>query len=89
MGNNKVFTLIKIGKTSFCYCYRRFLPSYHRFKNNRKDFLKDNVERNITSPVLSGEEVSNKISRYKGIIFGFHVGMQKFPCFGVKHNWIK
>jgi len=47
------------------------------------------VERDITSPVLSGEELYDMILQYMGIVFGFQYSKQKFHGFGVTHNWVK
>jgi hypothetical protein len=62
MKNNKAFTLINSGKAFFFYCCRRFLPSYHQYINNKKDFLKGKAERNVAPLVLSGEELDNVVS---------------------------
>ena len=84
MHNNKVFTLINYGKAFFFH--KRFFPSHHRFKNNKKEFLKDKVGRDIIASVLSGEELYNKVSKYEGIAFDFHYEKKKFFGFGVTHN---
>ena len=45
MENNKAFMLINRGITSYFYCYHRFLPHNHRYRNNRKDFFVGRVKR--------------------------------------------
>ena len=57
MGNNKAFTLANGGKASFFDCHRRFLPLHHRYRKNRKDFFVGRVEKDVSSPRLSGEEL--------------------------------
>ena len=86
MENNKVFTLANGGKASFFDCHRRFFPLNHRY---RKDFFVGRVEKNIASPYLSGEELHDVVSEYGDIVFGLQSGKQKFPGFGLTHNWVK
>jgi hypothetical protein len=86
MENNKAFTLIKSGKTSFFYCHCRFLPTNYK---NRKDFFEGIFERDVVPPVLSGEKLYYVVLQYEGIIFDFQFGKQKFHGFGVTHNWVK
>jgi hypothetical protein len=58
-------------------------------KKNIKEFFVGRVERDITSLVLSGEELYDMILQYMGIVFGFQYSKQKFHGFGVTHNWVK
>jgi len=62
MENNKTFTLTNEGKASFFYCYRRFLPPNHRYRKNRKDFFVGKVEKDVTPPRLSSEELLDIVS---------------------------
>jgi hypothetical protein len=89
MENNKAFTLANRGKTSFFDCHRRFLPLNHRYKKSRKDFFVGRVEKDVASPRLSGEELHGVVSKYGDIMFGLQSGKQKFPGFGLTHNWVK
>jgi len=89
MENNKAFTLTNGGKTSFFYCHRHFLPTNHRYRKNRKDFFIGRVEMDVAPPRLSGEELHEVVSEYGDIVFGFQSGKQKFPSFGLTHNWVK
>jgi hypothetical protein len=86
---NKAFTLANGGKASFFYCHRRFLPLNHRYRKNRKDFFVGRVEKDVASPRLSGEELHDVVSEYGDIVFGLQSGKQKFPGFGLTHNWVK
>jgi hypothetical protein len=88
MENNKAFTLANKGKASFFYCHRRFLPLNHRYRKNKKDFFVGKVEKDA-SPRLSGEELHNVVLEYGDIVFGLQSGKQKFPGFGLTHNWVK
>jgi hypothetical protein len=87
MENNKAFTLTNGGKTSFFDCHRRFLPLNHRYRKNRNDFFIGRVEKD--APLcFSGEELHDVVSEYGDIVFGLQSGKQKFPGFGLTHNWI-
>jgi len=83
MENNKAFTLTNRGKTSFFYYHRRFLPPNHRYRKNRKDFFVSRVEKDVAPPRLSGKELRTVT------LFGLQSGKQKFPGFGLTHNWVK
>jgi hypothetical protein len=89
MENNKAFTLANRGRASFFYYHRCFLPLNHRHRKNRKDFFVGRVEKDVTSPRLSGEELHDVVSEYGDIVFGLQSGKQKFPGFGLTHNWVK
>jgi hypothetical protein len=89
MENNKAFTLANEGKTSFFYCHRRFLPLNHKYRKNRKDFFVSRVEKDVASPRHFGEELNDVVSEYSDIVFGLQLGKQKFPGFGLTHNWVK
>jgi len=83
------FTLTNRGKASFFYYHRRFLPHNHRYRKNRKDFFVGRVEKDVAPPRLSGEELHDVVSEYGDIVFGLQSGKQKFPGFGLTHNWVK
>ncbi|XP_052303645.1 uncharacterized protein LOC127904392 [Populus trichocarpa] len=89
MENNKAFTLANGGKASFFDCHRHFLPLNHRYRKNRKDFFVGRVEKDVASPRLSGEELHDVVSEYGDIVFVLQSGKQKFPGFGLTHNWVK
>ena len=89
MENNKAFTLTNGDKASFVYCHCRFLPPNHRYKKNRKDFFVGRVEKDVAPPRLYSEELDDVVSEYGDIVFGLQSGKQKFPGFGLTHNWIK
>jgi hypothetical protein len=89
MENNKAFTLTNEGEASFFYCHCRFLPSNHRYRKNRNNFFVGRVEKDVAPPHLSGEELLDVMSEYSDIVFGLQSGKQKFPGFGLTHNWVK
>jgi len=89
MENNKAFTLTNGGITFFFYCHCRFLPSNHKYKKNTNDFFVGRVENNVAPPHLSGEELDDVVLKYGDIVFGLQLGKQKFPGFGLTHNWVK
>jgi hypothetical protein len=89
MENNKAFTLTNGGKASFFYCHRCFLPHNHRYRKNIKDFFIGRVEKDVVSPCFSGKELHDVVSEYGDIVFVLQSGKQKFPGFGLIHNWVK
>ena len=89
MENNKVFTLANRCKASFFYFHHRFLPLNHRYRKNKKDFFIGKVEKDVASQCLSDEELHHIVSEYDDIVFGLQLGKQKFPGFGLTHNWVK
>ena len=66
-----------------------FLPNHYQLRTNRKYFSRGNVEKDVALPILSGEELYNEVSKYKGIVFCFYFGKRKFHGFNVIYNWIK
>jgi hypothetical protein len=65
------------------------LPTNHRYKKNRNDFFVGRVEKDVAPLRLFGEELHDVVSEYGDNVFGFHSGKQKFPGFGLTHNWVK
>lgn len=74
MENNKASTLTNGGITSFFYSHRRFLPTNHKFRRNKKDSFIGKVKRDVAPPLFLGEELYNMVSRYNDIVFGFQFG---------------
>jgi hypothetical protein len=87
--NNKAFTLTNGGKASFFYYHCRFFPRNHGTERTEKDFFIGRVEKDVASSRLSGEELHDVVSEYGDIVFGLQSGKQKFPGFGLTHNWVK
>jgi hypothetical protein len=87
--NNKAFTLTNGGKASFFYYHCRFFPHNHGTERTEKDFFIGRVEKDVASSRLSGEELHDVVSEYGDIVFGLQSGKQKFPGFGLTHNWVK
>jgi hypothetical protein len=65
------------------------LPTNHRHKKNKKDFFVGIVKKDAAPLHLSGEELHDVVSEYGDIVFGFQSDKQKFPSFGLTHNWVK
>ena len=65
------------------------MPHNHRYRKNIKDFFVGRVEKDVAPPRLSGEELHDVVSEYGDIVFGLQSGKQKFPGFGLTHNWVK
>jgi len=55
-------------------------------KKNKNDFFVGRVERDVGPLVPSGKELYDVISQYRGIVFTFQFGKQKFSNFGVTYN---
>jgi hypothetical protein len=66
-----------------------FLTTESQVQKNRKDFFVGRVEKDVAPPCLSGEELHDVVSEYGDIVFGLQSGKQKFPGFGLTHNWVK
>jgi len=47
------------------------------------------LKRMLPPPHLFGEELFDVVSEYGDIMFGLQSGKQKFPGFGLTHNWVK
>ena len=65
------------------------MPTDHKSRNNRKYLFVGRVERDVVSPLPSGEELYDLMSEHDDIVFGFQFSKQKFLGFGLTHNWIK
>jgi len=90
MENNKAFMLTNEGKASFFYCHRRILPPNHRYRKNRNDFFVGKAEKELHPRVFL---VKNCMMLYQSTVILCLVsnqsGKQKFPSFGLTHNWVK
>jgi hypothetical protein len=64
------------------------LPN-HRYRKNRNDFFVGRVEKDVSPPHFSSEELYDVVSEYGDIVFGLQSSKQKFPGFGLTHNWVK
>jgi hypothetical protein len=60
MKKNKAFTLTNGRKVFFPHL--KFLLSYHRYKKNKKDFLKGKTERDDAPSILLGEVLYDVLS---------------------------
>ena len=65
------------------------MPLNHRYRKKKNDFFVGRVEKDVAPPRLSGEELFDVMSEYDEIVFGLQSGKQKFPGFGLTHNWVK
>jgi hypothetical protein len=89
MENKKAFMLTNGGKAYFFDCHRRFLPPNHRYRKNKKDLFVGRVEKDVAPLRLSSEELFDVVLEYSDIVFGLQLGKQKFPGYGLTHNWVK
>jgi len=44
---------------------------YHKYWKNKKDFFVSKVEKDVTPPLFSGEELYGVMSEYGDIVFDF------------------
>ena len=65
------------------------MPPNHKYRKNIKDFFVGRIEMDVAPPCLFGEELHDIVSEYGDIVFGLQSGNQKFPGFGLTHNWVK
>jgi hypothetical protein len=88
MENNKAFTLTNRGKTSFFYYHRRFLPPNIGTERTERISLLAELKRMLHPRVFL---VKNCMMLYQSTVtlFGLQSGKQKFPGFGLTHNWVK
>jgi hypothetical protein len=61
----------------------------HKCRKNNKDFYIGRVESDVVLLLPSDEELYDMVSEYDDIVFGFQSNKQKFPGFGLTHNWVK
>jgi hypothetical protein len=61
----------------------------HKCRKNKKDFYIGRVESDVVLLLPSDEELYDMVSEYDDIVFGFQSNKQKFPGFGLTHNWVK
>ncbi|XP_074352803.1 uncharacterized protein LOC141691955 [Apium graveolens] len=87
MERTKSFTLPKGRKPCWFDCHRRFLPEYHPFRTNRKNFRKGKVENDIPAPRLSGTDMRSCVMRLPDVPFGKND--KKIIGFGESHNWVR
>jgi hypothetical protein len=65
------------------------LLTNHRYRKNIKDFFVGRVENDVAPSRLSVEELHDVVSECDDIVFGSQSGKQKFPGFGLTHNWVR
>ena len=66
-----------------------FLANKSQVRKEHKWFFIGRVEKDVAPLRLSGEELYDVVSEYDDIMFGFQSSKQKFPGFGLTHNWVK
>ena len=71
------------------YCHRQFLPINHSYRKQRDTFKRDIIEKSLSLPRLSGDELLQRVRNLPDIIFGIQSGKQKISNFGTQNNWVK
>ncbi|XP_027187904.2 uncharacterized protein [Cicer arietinum] len=84
--NSKAFSLKHGRKTSWFDCHRQFLPDNHAFRRNKVAFYKNRIDKNEHPPILSGEQVWEKVY---GIPKITDTRQCIVPGYGILHNWTK
>ena len=86
--NNKAFTLMNDEKHLFLLS-QTILANRSQLKLEKKNFFIGGVERDITPPLPSSEELHHMVLEYHYIMYGFQSGKQKLLGFGLTYNRIK
>ncbi|CAH9080101.1 unnamed protein product [Cuscuta epithymum] len=73
-------------KPSYFDCHRKFLPANHRYRRDKKSFLKGRTVRDPPPPRLSGDQLLNRVRR---IPTAMELPNQNPEGFCVTHKWTK
>lgn len=91
MGAVDSFQLRNGGKSCWFDCHRRWLPSAHPFRRDRKGFSNDSKMLVGPPPELTGEEIWEQVRHLPTVYEGspFRPTNRKISGFGNTHNWVK
>nr|GEW51888.1 hypothetical protein [Tanacetum cinerariifolium] len=91
MGNVDSFQLHNGGKPCWFDCHRRFLPTRHPYRRDRKGFLAQKYVFAGPPPQLTGTEIWQQIRHLPTIYEGepYRPKNKKIDGFGQTHKWIK
>ena len=89
MGEIKSFRLENGGKATWFDCTRCFLPLDHRFRRDKKNFLKDRVEKDLPPPIMTGAELLEEVNRLPQISWGKNAALSQIEGYGQEHHWEK
>jgi Transposase family tnp2 len=89
MGNTKAFRLFHGGKASWFDCHRCFLPLNHKFRQDKKKFLKNRVENDPPPPMLTGKELLEEVNKLPSIRWGRNAPTSQITGYGKTHHWQK
>ena len=88
MDQTDAFQLKNGRKISWFDCHRRFLPTDHSYRRNKKNFRRGRVVVDGPPEILTGEEIWNEVSQLpKTVGCGGNHG--KLKGYGESHNWHK
>jgi len=90
-GCSRFFQLRNGGKSCWFDCHRRWLPSAHPFRRDRKGFSDGSKVLAGPPPELTGEEIWEQVRHFPTVYEGspFRPTNRKISGFGITHNWVK
>ena len=86
MERSKSFRLKHGKKTSYFDCYRQFLQMNHTFRKNRKEFIKNRIERTPPPLRLIGDQVWKRVHGFPTIVEN---PLGTTIAYGSTHKWTK
>jgi Transposase family tnp2/Domain of unknown function (DUF4218) len=89
MTHTKAFQLLHGGKPTWFDCHRCFLPPDHEFRRDMRNFLKNRVENDPPPPMLTGEELLEKVNKLPPIRWGKKIPLKQISGYGITHHWQK
>ncbi|XP_039145548.1 uncharacterized protein LOC120282765 [Dioscorea cayenensis subsp. rotundata] len=86
MESSNAFHLQHGRKASYFDCHRKFLPQNHSYRKDKKSFIRGRVEKNGTPPILSGDEILNRVMMFPTAV---EDPINTPPGYGADHKWTK
>ncbi|XP_039118067.1 uncharacterized protein LOC120253954 isoform X2 [Dioscorea cayenensis subsp. rotundata] len=86
MESSNAFHLQHGRKASYFDCHRKFLPQNHSYRKDKKSFIRGRVEKNGAPPILSGDEILNRVMMFPTAV---EDPINTPPGYGADHKWTK
>ncbi|KAL0455051.1 UNVERIFIED_CONTAM: hypothetical protein Slati_0844300 [Sesamum latifolium] len=84
--NTRAFYLQNGRKACYFDCNKQFLPPDHPYRRNKKSFTKNQVERKVSRPRLTGEQIRDWVEEFNPVV---EVPLSLLDGYGIKHKWTK